>query len=200
MFTGIIEDIGTVQQAAVSRLEIRSALTGVQIGDSIAVNGTCLTTAALGEGSLFFDLMPRTAQDTGLAGLRSGDRVNLERALPVNGRLGGHIVSGHVDESAVVDSVTADTDGYILRVKVSPKNKIFLAPKGSIAVNGVSLTIQSAQEDWFTVSLVGHTLDSTTLAELSAGQYVNIEYDLLIRYLRNLLPAAEQPSLRRYLF
>jgi riboflavin synthase len=189
MFTGIIEEIGQAR-AAGDRLEIHAPkiCQDVKLGDSVAVNGVCLTAAEIKADSLFFDAMPLTWRDTALGDLRSGAAVNLERALRADSRLGGHFVSGHVDEAGLVESF----DGNILRVKV--RGQKFLAPKGSIAVNGVSLTIQDVQGAVFSVGLVAHTLRSTTLGFLRAGDRVNIEYDLLMRYLQRLLTAENTPA------
>ena len=195
MFTGIIEEIGQAR-AAGDRLEIHAPkiCQETKLGDSVAVNGVCLTVADIQASSLFFDAMRLTLRDTALGDLKSGAAVNLERALRADSRLGGHFVSGHVDEAGLVESF----DGNILRVKVNSKK--FLAPKGSITVNGVSLTIQDVQDSSFSVSLVAHTLRSTTLESLRAGDRVNIEYDLLIRYLQRLLAAENQPPRLRSIY
>jgi riboflavin synthase len=195
MFTGIIEEIGQVR-AAGSRLEIHAPqiCRDVKLGDSVAVNGVCLTVADLKKNSLFFDTMQLTLRDTTLGNLKSGAAVNLERALRADSRLGGHFVSGHVDEAGLIEAL----DANILRIKVSDKK--FLAPKGSIAVNGVSLTIQDVRDDVFSIGLVAHTLQSTTLGLLRAGDRVNIEYDLLIRYLQTLLAAENQPQRLRSIY
>ncbi|MDR1452409.1 MAG: riboflavin synthase [Candidatus Margulisbacteria bacterium] len=188
MFTGIIEEIGQTR-AAGDRLEIQAPRIApeTRLGDSVAVNGVCLTVAEIKGSGLYFDAMRLTLRDTALSDLKSGAAVNLERALRADSRLGGHFVSGHVDEAGLVESF----DGNILRVKVSDKK--FLASKGSITVNGVSLTIQDVQDSVFSVSLVAHTLRSTTLGILRAGDRVNIEYDLLMRYLQRLLTAENPP-------
>jgi len=196
MFTGLVEDVGVVQKSASGRLAVRTALTGLKIGDSIAVNGACLTIRQITKDVPEFDLLDYTLRDTALAELTAGAKVNLERAVAADGRFGGHLVSGHIDEAGVVQSFTADA----LTIQVRPENKIYLAVKGSVAVNGVSLTIQAVTDSSFTVGLIDHTRQNTMLGDLTAGAKVNIEYDLLIRYLQNLLPAADKKSLRRFLF
>jgi riboflavin synthase len=138
--------------------------------------------------------MRLTLRDTALGDLKSGAAVNLERALRADSRLGGHFVSGHVDEAGQVESLAEN----ILRVKVSDKK--FLAPKGSLAVNGVSLTIQDVRDNSFSVGLVAHTLQSTTLGLLRAGDRVNIEYDLLMRYLQRLLTVDNSPQRLRSVY
>jgi riboflavin synthase len=195
MFTGIIEEIGQVR-AAGDRLEIHAPqiCQDVKLGDSVAVSGVCLTVADIKESNLFFDMMQLTLRDTALDNLQSGAAVNLERALRADSRLGGHFVSGHVDESGLVEAL----DANILRVKVSDKK--FLAPKGSIAIDGVSLTIQDVRDDIFSIGLVAHTLKSTTLGLLRSGDRVNIEYDLLMRYLQTLLAAENQPQRLRSIY
>jgi len=196
MFTGLVEDVGIVQKFASGRLAVRTALTGLKIGDSIAVNGACLTIRQITADVPEFDLLDYTLRDTALAELTAGVKVNLERAMAADGRFGGHLVNGHIDEAGVVQSFTANT----LTIRGRPENKIYLAVKGSVAVNGVSLTIQSVADSSFTVGLIDHTRQNTMLGDLTAGAKVNIEYDLLIRYLQNLLPAADKKSLRRFLF
>ncbi|GBR73991.1 riboflavin synthase alpha chain [Candidatus Termititenax aidoneus] len=195
MFTGIIEEIGQVRSAG-DRLEIHAPqiCREVRLGDSVAVNGVCLTAADSKENSLFFDTMQLTLRDTALGSLKPGAAVNLERALRADSRLGGHFVSGHVDEAGLVEAL----DANILRVRVSDKK--FLAPKGSITINGVSLTIQDVRGDAFSIGLVAHTLQSTTLGLLRAGDRVNIEYDLLLRYLQTLLAAEDQPPRLRSIY
>ena len=199
MFTGIVETIGKIKTAADRSLVISADLATVKLGDSIAVNGVCLTVSAIQDSDLFFEVMPMTLRDTALGSLRSGDPVNLERAMPADGRFGGHFVSGHVDETGEVEQVSKDESGYILQIKAG--NKHFLVPKGSISIDGVSLTIQSVEENSFKVSLVEHTRNITTLSGLRAGRRVNIEYDLLLRYLQNLLPANERKTvLQKFLY
>ncbi|MDR2429000.1 MAG: riboflavin synthase [Candidatus Margulisbacteria bacterium] len=195
MFTGIIEEIGQVR-AAGDRLEIHAPkiCQDARPGDSVAVNGVCLTAAEIKADSLFFDAMRLTLRDTALGDLKSGAAVNLERALRADSRLGGHFVSGHVDEAGQVESLAEN----ILRVKVNDKK--FLALKGSLTVNGVSLTIQAVQDNSFSVSLVAHTLQSTTLGLLRVGDRVNIEYDLLMRYLQRLLTAENPPQRLRSIY
>ncbi|GBR75882.1 riboflavin synthase alpha chain [Candidatus Termititenax persephonae] len=196
MFTGIIEEIGRVA-AVGQRLEIAAPKIGqdTRLGDSVAVNGTCLTVAEIKNAILVFDTMPLTLRDTLLGGLRAGDNVNLERALRADGRLGGHFVSGHVDEAGLVES-WADN---LLRVKVTEQK--MLAPKGSITLNGVSLTIQDVAGCVFTVSLVKHTLRTTTLGSLRAGDKINVEYDLLLRYLQNLIIKGQpRAGLKRFIY
>jgi riboflavin synthase len=138
--------------------------------------------------------MQLTLRDTALSNLKSGAAVNLERALRADSRLGGHFVSGHVDEAGLVESF----DNNILRVKVSDKK--FLTPKGSITINGVSLTVQDVRDNAFSIGLVAHTLQSTTLGFLHVGDKVNIEYDLLMRYLQTLLATENQPQRLRSIY
>lgn len=193
MFTGIVETIGTIKNISAQGLEISAELADVRLGDSVAVNGVCLTASAIQENNFSFEMMPVTLRDTALGNLRVGNTVNLERAMPADGRFGGHFVSGHIDETGETVSNVADKNGHLLSVKIKPENKIFLVAKGSVAINGVSLTIQSAEENIFTVSLVGHTLESTALRNLRAGEIVNIEYDILAKYIQKMLLPAEEP-------
>ncbi|MDR2432069.1 MAG: riboflavin synthase [Candidatus Margulisbacteria bacterium] len=196
MFTGLVEEVGRIKKLASGRLEIASGLDGVKIGDSLAVNGACLTVAGGADGIFSFELLPYTLKDTAFAELSAGAEVNLERAVPANGRFGGHFVSGHIDEAGIVSRLS----GGLLTVSVRPEHKIYLAPKGSVAVNGVSLTMQAVRDREFTVNLVGHTLQNTMLRNLRTNDKVNIEYDLLFKYLQKLLPAKPGSALRKFLF
>ncbi len=198
MFTGIIEELGEV--VAVERtgdsahLRLRGAVVteGAAHGDSIAVNGVCLTVVETGEGEFTADVMAETLHRSNLAGLAPGARVNLERPTPVGGRLGGHIVQGHVDGTATVlgrtpgdhwESVTFSLPGGLSR---------YLVEKGSITVDGVSLTVVEAAEDRFSVGLIPTTLDLTTLGFRQPGDVVNLEVDVLAKYVERLLAHQER--------
>ncbi len=192
MFTGLVADIGTVERAGVgadgSRLRIRTALAGeLRAGDSIAVNGACLTAAAVEDGAFEADVMNHTLERTSLGPLGDGGRVNLELPLRLDDRLGGHIVQGHVDGTGTV-SAFAD-DGFARRVTVdaSPELLRYVLERGSIAVDGVSLTVAGVSDRGFEVSLIPETLERTTLGEAREGAVVNLELDVVARYVERLV-------------
>ena len=195
MFTGIIEETGTVRsitsRSAGTALCIRAekVLEGTAVGDSIAVNGVCLTVTSLSDGAFTADVMPETVRLTSLARLFPGAKVNLERAMSPSGRLGGHIVSGHVDGCGRVDAIVPD--GIADRVTISLDADLlkYIARKGSVTLDGVSLTVVAADDRSFAVSLIPQTRSATTLGELRTGSIVNVEVDLLARYIERLLTA-----------
>lgn len=164
------------------------------LGDSIAVNGVCLTVAALSADWFQADMMPETLKATNLQYLQPGDRVNLEPALSLQDRLGGHLVSGHVDCIGQVIKIRPESNALILQIMVPGELMKFIAVKGSIAVNGVSLTVQAVNRDNFSVSLIPHTARSTTLQYLKINDRVNIEADLLARYVANLWESKSRGS------
>ena len=189
MFTGLVEELGKVRSLSRGAHSIRltiaaeKVLSDVKMGDSIAVDGACLTVVDFTAGSFTVDVMPETFDRTTLSLRKSGDRVNLERTLRVGDRLGGHIVSGHVDTVAELVSVTPRDNANILRVQVPRNLAPFLIPQGSVAVDGVSLTIVDCGDDWFEVSLIPHTWDVTILSGKRAGDKVNVETDVLGKYI-----------------
>ncbi len=196
MFTGLVEGLGTVRRSEASgsgrRLAIApppELLTGTppQLGDSIAVNGCCLTLVASSDGEWSFDVGEESLNRTNLGGLIAGDAVNLERALAVGARLGGHFVQGHVDGRGAVRSIQPDGEWITMRFSLSPDLSRYLVEKGSIAVDGVSLTVVEALPDEFSVMLIPHTLGATTLGRRQIGDAVNLEVDLLAKYVERLL-------------
>ena len=200
MFTGIIEETGTVRSIT-SRsagtaicIHAEKVLEGTAVGDSIAVNGVCLTVTSLSDGAFTADVMPETVRLTSLARLYPGAKVNLERAMRPTGRLGGHIVSGHVDGCGRVDAIVPD--GIAQRVTISLETPLlkYIARKGSVTLNGVSLTVVAADDRTFAVSLIPQTRSATTLGELRTGSIVNVEVDLLARYTERLLTASALPK------
>jgi len=195
MFTGIIEETGTVQAIttndAGTALSITAdkVLEGTIVGDSIAVNGVCLTVTSISGRTFTADVMPETVRRTSLARLHPGAAINLERAMKASGRLGGHIVSGHVDGCGLVESITPD--GIALRVTVSlaPGLLKYIAQKGSVTLDGVSLTVIAVDDRSFAVSLIPKTRATTTLGALKTGSMINVEVDVLARYIERLLTA-----------
>ena len=189
MFTGIVRELGSVEALEESqngaRLRVRAPETaaGTAVGDSVSVNGVCLTAVAVGDGVLGFDAVPETLRRSSLGRLAGGSQVNVEPALRAGEPLGGHIVQGHVDGVARVRR--ADDEG--LEIEAGPEILRYCVEKGSIAVEGVSLTIAGLSDDSFTVALVPHTRAVTTLGGLGAGDEVNIEVDLLAKHVERLL-------------
>lgn len=196
MFTGIVTATGTVRRLTRrgGGLELAldaGALAGdLRVGDSLAVNGVCLTVRDLRGETVVADLMPETARLTTLGGLRAGDRVNLEPALRLGDRLGGHLVTGHVDGVGTVRAVRREGNAVVLDVAAPPAVSRYLVPKGSVAVDGASLTVAGCAADGFTVSLIPHTLAVTTLGRLRPGDRVNLEADLVGKYVAQHLEAA----------
>ena len=172
-----------------SRLSISAStvLDDSRIGDSIAVNGTCLTITDISEDCLSFDVMPETLRRTNLGALEPGAPVNLERPLTLNSRLGGHIMQGHVDGSGTVVSITADKDAWIMEIRPPAELLPYIVDKGFIGVDGASLTVMDRLPETFTVSLVIYTWEHTTLSQRTVGKSVNLEVDILAKYVEQLV-------------
>jgi riboflavin synthase len=203
MFTGIVEELGTVSavedQGDALRLTIdaTTVLDGTGPGESIAVNGCCLTVTDLGEGRWSADVMQETLDKTALRGVRPGDRVNLERAVRADQRLGGHIVQGHVDGVGTISSRRPSEHWDLVEIAIPDDLARYLVDKGSVAVDGVSLTVVTAGDDRFTVSLIPETMARTTLGHKQPGDLVNLEVDVLAKYVERLLhttPDSKDPS------
>ena len=188
MFSGIIEEIGTTKRVSSDRLTIgaKKVLEGTKLGDSIAVNGACLTVVDLGEDAFSVDVMPETLRLTNLGKLKVGDGVNLERALAVGGRLGGHFVQGHVEGVGRVLSLTPEERAILVRFSAPPEIMRYVVKKGFIAVDGISLTVTDYDNSSFSVSLVAYTQQNTTLASKKPGDLVNIETDIMAKYVERL--------------
>jgi riboflavin synthase len=198
MFTGIIEELGTVAavetRAAGSRLTVRcsTVMEDMREGASIAVNGVCLTAVNLRPDSFAADLAPETLRRSNLGDLRVGSRVNLERPLSPSGRLSGHIVQGHVDGTGEFVSLDALGDeNWWLRIRVPPELDAFLVYKGSIAIDGISLTVAALEADLLSVTIIPHTYRNTTLAGYRPGARLNLECDILAKHVEKLLRKLE---------
>lgn len=194
MFTGLVEGLGIVQTAAPEeagrRLTIAppaELLEGVSIGDSIAINGCCLTVVGIESSQWSFQAGPETLAKTNLGALATGDRVNLERSLSVNGRLGGHFVQGHVDGIGTVDSIERTGDWVTMWFRVPARLTRQMVSKGSVAVDGISLTLVEVGAERISVALIPHTLDVTTLGRRKVGDVVNIETDILAKHVEKLM-------------
>lgn len=193
MFTGIIEDLGTVDRITRSGdgavISIRSGLptAGIAIGESIAVSGCCLTVVRKARGSLAMDISAETLRRTTLGELKPGDRVNLERCLTLNKLLGGHLVSGHVDGIGRIVSIKPEGDSRLYTFEVGSDQSRYLVEKGSVALDGVSLTVFGIRGARFRVALIPHTLKVTTLGLKNVGSRLNIESDMLVKYVERIL-------------
>lgn len=193
MFTGIVEELGTVQsivhgtRSVKLTIQAHIVLSDVHIGDSIAVNGVCLTVVSFTRSTFTADVMPETVRRTALAHLHSGTKVNLERALSVHSRLGGHIVSGHVDGLGEIVSMEQDDNALLVQIKVDMQLAKYIIEKGSVTIDGISLTVVECAGDSFAVSLIPHTAAVTTLGYKTIGDFVNIENDIIGKYVERLL-------------
>lgn len=192
MFTGIIEELGTVtawdRTADAAKLSVQApiAASDAQHGDSISVGGVCLTVVDQGPDWFTADVMAMTIEMSTLANIQLGQRVNIERAARLNSRLGGHIVQGHIDGTSEVLEITPGSAWRVIRFSLAPDVAALVARKGSIAIDGVSLTVSAVGDDWFEVSLIPETLTATTLGTLKTGDRVNIETDILARHVARL--------------
>ena len=194
MFTGIIEEVGTVKETERGRLVIgcQKILRGTNLGDSIAINGVDLTVAQMEEDSFLANVMPETYRRSNLGQLKPGDPVNLERSLYVGARISGHIVRGVVEATGTLLSLTPEEDAVIARYAAPPQILRYVVVKGPIAIDGVSLTVIAKDETSFSVSLVRYTMENTNLTRKQAGDAVNLESDIIARYVEQLLPGGGQ--------
>lgn len=200
MFTGIIEELGTVKAlrkgaaSAVIEVEASTVLEGTKLGDSIATNGVCLTVTGLTPTSFSADVMHETLRRSSLGQLRPGSKVNLERAMALGGRFGGHIVSGHIDGCGVIERVETDDNAVWYTVGAEPALLRYVVEKGSVTLDGISLTVAAVGERSFKVSVIPHTRAVTNLSAKGPGSPVNIETDILGKYVEKLLSPAPQPQ------
>ena len=193
MFTGIIEEIGTVKKISLAgksgSLEIgaKKVLEGTKIGDSIAVNGVCLTVTNLSSATFTADIMAETVRRSSLGSLSSGSGVNLERAMAADGRFGGHIVSGHIDGTGKIARLQKEENAVWVHISASKEILALIVEKGSIAIDGISLTVANVSDSEFAVSIIPHTASETTLLSKKAGDIVNLENDIVGKYVQKLL-------------
>ncbi len=193
MFTGIVEEIGTVKRvtagAQSGEIEITAGkvLGGTKLGDSISVNGVCLTVTNKKGDSFTADVMPETLRRTNLGTLGAGSKVNLERAMPADGRFGGHIVSGHIDGIGTIMAMTRESNAVWVRIRADEKILGLIVEKGSIVIDGISLTVAKLDETSFSVSIIPHTASETTLIKKHEGEAVNLENDIIGKYVKRLL-------------
>mgnify|MGYP005836876515 CR=1 FL=1 len=198
MFTGIVEELGALE--AIKRdafnmeltFRAKKILTDVGLGDSIAVNGVCLTVTHFTESNFTVDVMPETFRKTSLGQLQIGSKVNLERALTLQTRLGGHLVSGHIDGVGKIREKRREQNAIVVSIYAPSEIFKYIVPKGSIAIDGISLTVVDHNEDSFWVSIIPHTASLTTLGFKDTGDLVNLEVDVIARYLENLLNYSQE--------
>jgi len=193
MFTGIVEEVGRVRSCEGGELviECSTILDGSQLGDSIAVNGVDLTVRAMDRDSMTFDVMPETFRRSNLVDLSVGDVVNLERSVTGATRLSGHVVRGVVETTCTLDSLTPEGDAIIARFRVDPEYLKYIAMKGPVCVDGISLTVMARDHESFSVSLVQYTQEHTNLMHRKPGDQINLETDIFARYIEQLLEARE---------
>jgi len=193
LFTGIIESFGTIKriessgEGRVLHIGCDLDLSESNIGDSIAVNGACLTAVSLERNAFKVDMAPETVERTTFKHLRSGSRVNIERALKLSDRIDGHLVSGHIDGTGTIASINRKSNAVIIRINVLPKLAADMIEKGSVAVEGISLTINHCSDKDFEVSIIPHTADITTIGRKRVGDAVNIETDMIGKYVKKML-------------
>ena len=200
MFTGIIEEVGTVSRVQRSgnssfiEIQAKKVLEDIHLGDSIAVNGVCLTVTNFDCGIFRADVMNETLSRSSLGSLTAGSPVNLERAMAANGRFGGHIVSGHIDGTGTVTDIKNDGIAVWYTVSAAPELLHYIVEKGSIAIDGISLTVAKVTDTSFSVSIIPHTAAQTILGTKKAGDTVNLENDIIGKYVEKLIKPAEEPG------
>jgi riboflavin synthase len=196
MFTGIVEVLGRVETIDLGNDHARitldvGPLDGIAVGDSIAVNGVCLTAVEVEPSGISLDVVSETLGRSSLGSLGVGDPVNLERARPVSGRLDGHIVQGHVDGVGIISAIAVDGANRVISIAAPADLSRYIVEKGSIAVDGISLTVADVRDDEFQVAVIPHTLSTTNLGLRKAGETVNLEVDILAKYIERLLEAGK---------
>ena len=202
MFTGIIEELGTIRSirrgaaSAVLSIGAEAVLSDLRIGDSVAVNGVCLTATGVDGSGFTADVMHETLRRSSLGALGPGSRVNLERAIAADGRFGGHIVSGHIDGTGTIAERRRDDNAVWYTVSAPPALLRYIVEKGSVAIDGISLTVASVEADRFSVSVIPHTAAVTLLGAKGPGDVVNLETDIIGKYVERLLRPADTPTAR----
>lgn len=199
MFTGIIEEIGTIiQPGSPLKVSCKKILEDVHIGDSIAVNGACLTVTEFDDNSITLDVMSETFYRTNLKSLNTGSRVNMERAMPANGRFGGHIVSGHIDGTGKITAI--NKDGISIWYTISADSSIlkYIVEKGSVTLDGISLTVAYVGNSDFKVSVIPHTQQVTTLLDKKIGDIIDIENDVVGKYIEKFIAVSKKESVLNF--
>ena len=198
MFTGLVEETGKFlgikrgHHGAVITIEASKILEGLKLGDSIAVNGTCLTIVDFTKRTISADIMPETWERCSMSQLKIGERVNLERAMAANGRFGGHIVSGHIDGVGIIKRIQKEDNAVWYTIEAKEKILHYIVEKGSIAIDGISLTVAKVEEKTFFVSVIPHTISNTNLWQRQVGDIVNLENDCIVKYVEKFLLHSKQ--------
>lgn len=196
MFTGIVEELGKIETITSDKITVvcETVLSDAKLGDSIAVNGVCLTVTNLTSSSFTADVSPETMKVTALNELKVGDFVNLERAMRADGRFGGHIISGHIDGKGKFISCSNVGNFYNLKIQLEDEQEKYVVQKGSIAINGISLTIAGVNRNEITFAIIPHTYENTCLKTLKTGDFVNIEVDIMAKYVEKFLSTRDNKS------
>lgn len=196
MFSGIVEEMGVVNAVSDSALSIKAEaiLADLKLGDSVAINGVCLTVTSIAGNIFSVNTMPETLRRSNLGALRAGDAVNLERALTLSGRIGGHLVQGHIDATGAVTRLEWEGDAELMTISAPPEVMRYVVEKGFIAVDGLSLTVMARRVESFTISLVAYTRSHTTMGRKKPGDRVNLEADIIAKYVE-IFVSSRGPSL-----
>ena len=203
IFTGIIEELGVVKSIAINgtsgciTIKAQKVLEGTQLGDSIAVNGTCLTVTSINSDGFSADVMAETVRRTSLSQVGKGDMVNLERAMVLNGRFGGHIVSGHIDGTGTITKYTKEENAIWVTIKAPEEILDLIVEKGSICIDGISLTVATVSDRDFQVSIIPHTAKETTLIHKKVGSLVNLENDIVGKYIKKLMENKQEEQTKK---
>ena len=203
IFTGIIEELGVVKSIAINgtsgciTIKAQKVLEGTQLGDSIAVNGTCLTVTSINSDGFSADVMAETVRRTSLSQVGKGDLVNLERAMILNGRFGGHIVSGHIDGTGTITKYTKEENAIWVTIKAPEEILDLIVEKGSICIDGISLTVATVSDRDFQVSIIPHTAKETTLIHKKVGSLVNLENDIVGKYIKKLMENKQEEQAKK---
>lgn len=203
IFTGIIEELGVVKSIAINgasgciTIKAKKVLEGTQLGDSIAVNGTCLTVTSINSDGFSADVMAETVKRTSLSQVGKGDLVNLERAMILNGRFGGHIVSGHIDGTGTIAKYTKEENAIWVTIKAPDEILDLIVEKGSICIDGISLTVATVSDQDFQVSIIPHTAKETTLIHKKVGSLVNLENDIVGKYIKKLMENNQEEQAKK---
>lgn len=203
IFTGIIEELGVVKSIAINgtsgciTIKAQKVLEGTQLGDSIAVNGTCLTVTSINSDGFSADVMAETVRRTSLSQVGKGDMVNLERAMILNGRFGGHIVSGHIDGTGTITKYTKEENAIWVTIKAPEEILDLIVEKGSICIDGISLTVATVSDRDFQVSIIPHTAKETTLIHKKVGSLVNLENDIVGKYIKKLMENKQEEQAKK---
>lgn len=200
MFTGLIEDIGKISEISASRngkrfsVEVNLPISEIKIGDSISINGACQTVVLIQDNKLYFEAMTETLNRTNFNNFKKGDIVNVERAMQISSRLDGHLVSGHIDCTSKLIDIKDDGMAKVFKFEADAD---LIVEKGSISVNGISLTVSKLDKNWFEVSILPHTLENTNLKALNVGDFVNIEYDMIGKYIKKFTTKEKESKITR---